>query len=112
MAQVTEAEHKLSRKFAPAYVDFLTKYGCVSVASLELIGLGGPKHLDVVNNTLELIAVDRHFPKNAVAIENVGIDGVYMLIDDTGRVFQYPNGKSQYRDLQSYINAAIADIGK
>jgi hypothetical protein len=51
---VNVAEAELGLCFPPDYKIFLQEFGSGYVSSEEFIGLGGPKHLDVVWLTKEL----------------------------------------------------------
>jgi hypothetical protein len=51
---IAEASAALGVSFPPSYVDFLRRFGSGYVSYEELIGLGGPPHLDVVELTAHL----------------------------------------------------------
>jgi hypothetical protein len=51
---IHDAAMRLGVVFPPSYVDFLRRFGSGYISYQELIGLGGPPHLDVVELTSHL----------------------------------------------------------
>ena len=85
---IIEAESKLGIRFNEEFRNYLMEYGVVSFASHELMGLGGDAYLDVVEETLTERSNNAKFPKNCYIIENLGIDGIFILQDEEGIVYE------------------------
>ena len=85
---VLEAEKKMGIRFSPDYRNYLMEYGVVSFGSHEWMGLGGAPYLDVVEETLAERERNQRFPKDCYIVENLGIDGVFILQNEEGMVYQ------------------------
>ena len=85
----------------------MLEYGVASFGSHEFLGLGGDSYLDVVQETLQECKNNQNFPKNCYIIENLGIDGIFILQEEEGTVFEWSNGKLKkiYDNMGEYINS-------
>jgi hypothetical protein len=83
-AVVAAASQELGLAFPPQCAAFLRTFGAGSVASESFVGLGGPRHLDVVWLTRVLRARKsaRLFPVSLVPVRSDGF-GNYDCIDTT-----------------------------
>lgn len=67
--EVDELEKEIGYELPKDYREFLMAYGCVETGSEEIIGFGGPKHLNLiaVRNDL-LLSTGLNFPDNLCPI--------------------------------------------
>lgn len=79
---IHSSEMELNIVFPSQYVEFLGVYGAGSISSESFIGLGGPKHLDIVwlTKTLRSKKGKRSFPYYLLPIRSDGY-GNYDCID-------------------------------
>jgi SMI1-KNR4 cell-wall len=78
---IASAEAELRVLFPPGYKTFLREFGSGYVSSEGIIGMGGPKHHDVVWMTKELrTRPSKQLPHNLIPIRNDGF-GNYDCID-------------------------------
>lgn len=105
--EVIEAEDKLGIRFNEEYRNYLLEYGVVSFGSHEILGLGGDTYLDVVQETLRERVNNQKFPKNYYVIENLGIDGILILQEEEGNIFEWSNGtlKRIYDSMGEYMDS-------
>lgn len=59
---IRAASNSINLPFPPGYVEFLRRYGSGFISYQELIGLGGPAHLDVAQQTAHLRTHSRVSP--------------------------------------------------
>lgn len=69
---VRDAEVNLGVTFPPSYRVFLKEFGAGGVESEEVVGLGGPDHLDIVKLTKRLRERDNHLPDCLLPLRNDG----------------------------------------
>ena len=105
--EVIVAEKKLGLRFSEDYRNYLLEYGCVSFGRHELLGLGGDAYLDVVKETLRERQESGQFPKDCYLIENLGIDGIRVLQDAQGNIYEQNDAgvKKIYNDFSAYIDS-------
>lgn len=106
---ISEAEEQLGFTFPSSYQDILKNVGAVSINGHEVFGLGIDGHLNVVTSTLkerELSEVDL---ADYIVIENLGNEGLLILLDEQGIVYQYSEGRFKQIAL-NIENYFIQDI--
>ena len=101
--KISEAE--LGIKFASDYKEYLWNFGCISASGLELTGICGSQRLNVVDITNQERKLNKNFPKDMYVIENTGIEGILMLQNQKGEVYQFENGKlkKEFNSLSDYL---------
>ena len=106
---IQEAERQLGLTFSNEYKDYLSHFGAISFGSTELTGLNIDSYVNVVSVTLKEIQRNKTFPKGCYVIENTGIEGVFVLQEEDGNVFEWQNGKryKEYRNLEEFFNSKI-----
>lgn len=79
---ILQAMDAVGVSFPPSYVEFLRGFGSGYICHQELIGLGGPPHLDVAKQTLLLRGNSRisRFPPHLVPVLADGF-GNYECLD-------------------------------
>lgn len=106
MEQIIKAEKKLGVNFADDYTKYVEKYGAISAKGVELTGVTNYERLSVVSVTKRERNMNPNIPANMYVIENIAIDGIIALQDETGKVYTItPNGspKLSYKSLSEYI---------
>lgn len=106
MEQIIEAEKELGVNFADDYSKYVEKYGAISAKGIQLTGVTNYERLSVVSVTKKERNINPNIPANMYVIENVAIDGIIALQDETGKVYTVtPNEtpKLSYNSLSEYI---------
>lgn len=106
MEQIIEAEKELGVNFANDYTRYVEKYGAISAKDIELTGVTTCERLSVVSVTKRERNINPNIPANMYVIENIAIDGIIALQNETGKVYTItPNGspKLSYKSLSEYI---------
>lgn len=105
-AQILQAENLIGIKFADEFKEYAKEYGAISAYGLELCGVCNSKRLDAASFTLEERELNKNFPNDMYVIENLGIDGILILQNERGEVFEIsPNTKPKkiYNSLADYL---------
>lgn len=104
---VIEAEKKLGLKFSSEFRNYLIEYGCASFGSHEFMGLGSTDYLDVVKETLNERRNSDRFPRHCYILENLGIDGIFILQDEEGSVYELNDAgmKKIFGSFQEYMES-------
>lgn len=106
MKQIIKVEKELGVNFADDYTKYVEKYGAISAKGIELTGVTNYERLSVVSATKKERNMNPNIPTNMYVIENIAIDGLIALQDETGKVYTVtPNGspKLSYNSLSEYI---------
>ena len=104
--QILEAESLVGIKFADEFKEYAKEYGAISAYGLELCGVCHSKRLDAASVTLEDRELNKNFPNDMYVVENLGIDGILILQNERGEVFEIsPNTKPKkiYNSLADYL---------
>jgi hypothetical protein len=105
-AQILEAESLVGIKFANEFKEYAKEYGAISAYGLELCGVCNSKRLDAASVTLEERELNENFPNDMYVVENLGIDGILILQNEKGEVFEiFTNTKPKkiYNSLVDYL---------
>ncbi len=100
------AEKELGLEFSEEYKEYLLKYGVASAKGVELTGLCCSKRLNVVDVTLSERKLNSAIPSDMYVVENTYIDGIIILQNKTGNIFEVsPNNKPKeiFASLSDYI---------
>lgn len=101
-SSIQDAERELGLKFAPEYRLYLEKYGQIVADGIELTGLSNKVTTSVVNAT-NLLRRFSDIPSNMYVIEDLEIDGIEYLQDESGKVYQYSGNRTLSLYAQSLI---------
>lgn len=104
--QIIEAEKELGVNFADDYIKYVKKYGVISAKGIELTGVTSYKRLSVVFMTKKERNINPNIPANMYVIENIAINGLIALQDETGKVYTVTPNKTpklSYNSLSEYI---------
>ena len=86
--QILEAESLIGLEFSDEFKEYVKEYGAVSAYGLELLGVSRSKRLDAASVTLEERELNENFPSDMYVVENLGIDGILILQNKKGEVFE------------------------
>ena len=106
MEQIIEAEKELGVNFADDYIKYVKKYGVISAKGIELTGVTNYERLSVISVTKRERNMNPNIPANMYVIENIAIDGIIALQDETGKIYTItPNGtpKLSCNSLSEYV---------
>ncbi len=110
LKEVEIAEKELGITFPEEYKELLVQYGAISVGTNEIAALGVEGYLNVVQLTKE----ERQLlPNNELetyfVIQNIGSEGLLIVLDSEGNVYEYANGilKHIYKDFYSYLKMEV-----
>ena len=108
--QILKAQNELTIKFSTDYIDYLREFGVVNFFGTEWQGVNGPGYLNVVKSTLEARETYPDFPVNMFILEDLGFDGILILLDTNGSVFewQYGSCKKLYSNMSEYLKECVA----
>lgn len=103
--EVIDAEKRLGLRFSSEFRNYLMDYGTASFGSHEFMGLGGDAYLDVVEETLRERRNTQGFPGDCYVVENLGIDGILILQNEEGQVYEFSSAgtKKIFSSIEEYI---------
>ncbi|WP_103641436.1 SMI1/KNR4 family protein [Campylobacter concisus] len=104
--QILEAESLIGLEFSDEFKEYVKEYGAVSAYGLELLGVSRSKRLDAASVTLEERELNENFPSDMYVVENLGIDGILILQNKKGEVFEISTNtkpKKIYNSLADYL---------
>lgn len=110
VSEVESAEKELGLTFPEEYKELLVQYGAISFGTHEIAALGVEGYLNVVELTKEERQLN---PNNSleeyIVIQNIGAEGLLIVLDSDGSVYEYSNGelKQIYKDFFSYLKMEI-----
>ena len=87
--QISLAEAKLNLHFSSEYKEFLQYVGALVFKGNEICGIVPYPSLDVVSETTKAREHDSAFPKSMYVISSLHIDGILILQNEKGEIFQY-----------------------
>ena len=107
-AQVESAESRLNLHFAVEYKEFIQYVGALVFKGNEICGLAPYPSLNVVHETTLAREHDAAFPKLMYVISSLHIDGILILQNEKGEIFQYipkQYTKKIYNSLTKYLES-------
>ena len=106
---IAEAERQLNLSFPEDYREYLLMFGAISFGSTELTGLNIDGYANVVSVTLKEAQRNKSFPKGSIVLENTGIEGLLILQQPDGQVYEWQNGKkgASFEGLKEYLESKI-----
>ena len=103
---IDAAQNQLKVTFSDDYKEYLDEFGAISAKGVELTGLNVSPRINVVDITLAERMRSPSFPSDMYVIENLAIDGILVLQNSAGHIFEWqPSGscKKIYDDLSGYL---------
>lgn len=108
MDDVENVEIELALPLAEEYKEYLLKFGAIIADNVELTGIAKSKNRDVVQVTKREWAANNKISHKLYVVENIGIDGIIVWQDSSGKVYESrPNhGATQIADsLAEYLKS-------
>lgn len=105
---VENVEIELALPLAEEYKEYLLEFGAIMADDIELTGIAKSKNRDVVQVTKREWAANNKIKHNLYVVENLGIDGIIIWQDGSGKVYQSsPNhGATKIADsLAEYLGS-------
>lgn len=99
---IENAEKLLNVKFPDTYKEILRKFGVITFGSHEWFGLNISGYLNVIESTLAERKINDLFPSDCFVLENLGIDGLMILIDSYEIVYEW-NGSQKKKINDSLL---------
>ena len=108
--QLFDAQQALGMVFPPDYAAYLREFGCIDFFATEWTGLNIDGNCNVVSMTLRERELNDNFPSKMLALENAGIDGIIIAVDESGAVYkvQYDSCEKIYDSISEYLDRCIA----
>lgn len=106
--QIALAETKLNLHFSSEYKEFLQYIGALVFKGNEICGVVPYPSLNVVCETIKARKHDFAFPQSMYVISSLHIDGILILQNEKGEIFQYVPlqfTKKIYGSLAAYLES-------
>lgn len=88
-SEIEAAESALEVKFASDFVEYVQKYGAISIGATELCGVTDDPNCSVVERTKEMREYYANFPKDCYMVEDTGMEGAVHVQFSNGEIYQY-----------------------
>ena len=92
LSEIAQAAETLNVEFAKDFVEYVQRFGSISVGSIELCGIDEDPECSTVDRTLEMRDLFSDFPMDCYVIESVGIDNAEMVQKPDGKIYQFLHG--------------------
>ena len=92
LSEIAQAAEALNVEFAKDFVEYVQRFGAISVGSIELCGIDEDPECSIVDRTLEMRDLFSDFPMDCYVIESVGIDNAVMVQKSDGKIYQFLHG--------------------
>ena len=92
LSEIAQAAETLNVEFAKDFVEYVQRFGAISVGSIELCGIDEDPECSTVDRTLEMRDLFSDFPMDCYVIESVGIDNAVMVQKSDGKIYQFLYG--------------------
>lgn len=105
---IGNVEIELALPLAEEYKEYVQTYGAIMADDVELTGIAKSKNRDVVQVTQREWAANSKIKHNLYVLENVGIEGIIIWQDGSGKIYESrPNhGATQIADsLAEYLES-------
>lgn len=106
--EMENIEKELGLALAEEYKEYLLNYGAIMADDIELTGVAKSKNRDVIQVTKREWEANEKVKHNLYVIENVGIDGIIVWQDETGKIYEStPNHETKQiaGSLAEYIES-------
>ncbi|WP_297248292.1 SMI1/KNR4 family protein [uncultured Brachyspira sp.] len=93
---IKDLETKLNLKLDNSMYVYLKDICLFSYKDKEFFGLGVKGYRNILNTTLEERELNDSFPKDCLVLQNVGVDGLLVLVNTKGQVIEWtPSGHNK-----------------
>lgn len=93
-AAIKKAQSALKLCFSSDYYELVKEFGCLLIKGETIFGVVDNESYDVVSNTLIEKSRYSDIPNDCYVISSLGIEGVLILQNSLGKVFEYSFGSS------------------
>lgn len=93
-AAIKKAQSSLKLCFSSDYYELVKEFGCLLIKGETIFGVVNNESYDVVSNTLIEKSRYSDIPNDCYVISSLGIEGVLILQNSLGKVFEYSLGSS------------------
>ena len=107
--QIERAEKRLNLKFSEEYKEYLKEFGAISFFGNEWSGLNIDGYFNVVNMTEDEKALNESFPKKHFVIENIGVDSIFIISNEDGKIYSIQYDKIEFlcNTLSEYLDICL-----
>ena len=107
--QIERAEKRLNLKFSEEYKEYLKEFGAISFFGNEWSGLNIDGYFNVVNMTEDEKALNESFPKKHFVIENIGVDSIFIISNEDGKIYSIQYDKIEFlcNSLSEYLDICL-----
>ena len=107
--QIERAEKRLNLKFSEEYKEYLKEFGAISFFGNEWSGLNIDGYFNVVNMTEDEKALNESFPKKHFVIENIGVDSIFIISNEDGKIYSIQCDKIEFlcNSLSEYLDICL-----
>ena len=107
--QIERAEKRLNLKFSEGYKEYLKEFGAISFFGNEWSGLNIDGYFNVVNMTEDEKALNESFPKKHFVIENIGVDSIFIISNEDGKIYSIQYDKIEFlcNSLSEYLDICL-----
>lgn len=105
---IGNVEIELALPLSEEYKEYLKNYGAIMADDVELTGIAKSKNRNVIQVTQREWAANNKIKHNLYVVENVGIDGIIIWQDSSGKIYESrPNhGVTKIADsLAAYLES-------
>ena len=88
MQDVENVEIELALPLSQEYKEYLLEFGAIIADDVELTGIAKSKNRDVIQVTKREWAANNKIKHDLYVVENVGIDGIIIWQDGSGKVYE------------------------
>ena len=108
-SQIRDAQQALGIVFPEEYVEYVKEFGAVSFYGAEWTGLNVSGSLNVVTATMQERRLDSSFPNDVFLLENIGVDGLMIVMGEDGKIYSFQHGKKAflYNSLCEYLDFCV-----
>ncbi|MGE7673450.1 SMI1/KNR4 family protein [Lysinibacillus sp. NPDC094403] len=106
---IVQAEKELDMVFPNSYRKIVKQYGVISAGTDEIFGLGVSGYLNVIETTKEERILANGDLDKYVVIQNLGVEGILIVVDENDNVFEFVNGEftNLFSTTEEYIKSQI-----
>lgn len=110
-AEIAKAEQELGLLFAKEYRAVLLNFGCIDFGPHEWTGLGVEGECNVVSLTQRERELNDSLPQKMIVLENAGIDGILICVNEFGEVYQVQPGRCEqiHGSVSEYLDRCLQD---
>ena len=108
-SQIRDAQQALGIVFPEEYVEYVKEFGAVSFYGTEWTGLNVSGSLNVVTATMQERRLDSSFPNDVFLLENIGVDGLMIVMGEDGKIYSFQHGKKAflYNSVCEYLDFCV-----